>query len=140
MPLYAECGGYMVLARSLTDRAGAVHRMAGIVPAGAVMQERRAALGYREVTALGDSLLLKRGEKLRGHEFHYSMMEYDAEILRSFAYESSGRGGSRPEGYLKGNVLAAYAHIHLASYPPAAERLVAACRSYRTRKSAGLPL
>lgn len=136
MPLYAECGGYMVLARTLTDRAGAVHRMAGVIPADAVMQERRAALGYREVTALQDSLLLKRGERLRGHEFHYSVMNYDEQEDRLYAYESKGRGGSRPEGYLRGNVMAAYAHIHLASHFPAAERFVSACRFYRERKTA----
>ncbi|WP_310832334.1 cobyrinate a,c-diamide synthase [Paenibacillus pedocola] len=130
MPLFAECGGYMVLARTLTDRAGAVHKMAGVIPAHAVMQERRAALGYREVTALQDSLLLKQGERLRGHEFHYSVMSYEAGEPRSYPYETKGRGGVHPEGYHKGNVMAAYTHVHLASYLPAAARLVAACRSY----------
>lgn len=134
MPLYAECGGYMVLARSLTDRNGAVHEMAGIVPAHTVMQERRAALGYREVTALHDCLLLKQGESLRGHEFHYSVMSYPDGEARTYAYESKGRGGSQPEGYISGSIMAAYAHIHLASHLPAAARLVAACRAYRDRK------
>ncbi|MFF2912329.1 cobyrinate a,c-diamide synthase [Paenibacillus sp. NPDC057934] len=135
MPLYAECGGYMVLARSLTDRAGTVHAMAGIIPAHARMQGRRAALGYREATALSDCLLLEKGETLRGHEFHYSIMSYD-ETPRQYAYESSGRGGIRLEGYISGNIMAAYAHIHLASYKPAATRWVAACRAYQERKGA----
>ncbi|KWX73199.1 cobyrinate a,c-diamide synthase [Paenibacillus jilunlii] len=130
MPLYAECGGYMVLARSLTDRAGAVHEMAGIIPAHTVMQDRRTALGYREVTARADCLLLKQGERLRGHEFHYSLMSYSPGEPRLYAYDSSGRSGSQPEGYAQGNVMAAYAHIHLASHIPAAIRLVEACRSY----------
>ncbi|WNS46549.1 cobyrinate a,c-diamide synthase [Paenibacillus sp. MMS20-IR301] len=136
MPLYAECGGYMVLARSLTDRAGVVHTMAGIIPAHTVMQERRAALGYREVTALQDNLLLKQGEQLRGHEFHYSVMDYLPGEARTFVYESKGRGGTRPEGYINssGNVMAAYAHVHLASHLPAAGRLVAACRAYHEQK------
>ena len=132
MPLYAECGGYMILARSLTDRSGEVHEMAGIIPAHAIMQERRAALGYREVTALQDNLLLKKGERLRGHEFHYSVMSYPAGEPRTYAYESKGGSGSQPEGYISGNIMAAYAHIHLASCLRAAERLVAACRMYRS--------
>ncbi|WP_233475966.1 hypothetical protein [Paenibacillus sonchi] len=130
MPLYAECGGYMVLACSLTDRAGAVHEMAGIIPAHSVMQDRRTALGYREVTARADCLLLKQGERLRGHEFHYSQMSYSPGEPRLYAYDSSGRSGSQPEGYARGNIMAAYAHIHLASHIPAAIRLVEACRSY----------
>ncbi|MHA6531525.1 cobyrinate a,c-diamide synthase [Paenibacillus sp. BAC0078] len=134
MPLYAECGGYMVLARSLKDRAGAVHAMAGIIPAHTVMQERRVALGYREVTAREDCLLLKQGESLRGHEFHYSLMSYVTGETWTYAYDSKGRSGSQPEGYSCGNVMAAYAHIHLASHFPAAVRLVEACRSYRERK------
>lgn len=134
MPLYAECGGYMVLARSLTDRAGAVHEMAGILPAHTRMLDRRAALGYREVTALQDSLLLKRGERLRGHEFHYSVMNYVEGEPQAFAYESKGRAGNQPEGYISGNIMAAYAHIHLASCPSAAGRLVAACRRYHQQK------
>lgn len=140
MPLYAECGGYMILARSLTDRAGAVHKMAGIIPAHTVMQERRAALGYREVTALQDCLLLKQGEHLRGHEFHYSVMRYAEGESRTYAYESKGRSGSHPEGYISGSIMAAYAHIHFASYPPAAARLVAACRTYRDEKACGQQL
>lgn len=134
MPLYAECGGYMVLARSLTDRSGAVHEMAGIIPAHTVMQECRAALGYREVTALHDCLLLKKGGHLRGHEFHYSGMSYIPGEARTYAYESKGRGGSQPEGYISGSIMAAYAHIHLASHFPAAGRLVEACRTYREQK------
>ncbi|MNC27150.1 Cobyrinic acid A,C-diamide synthase [compost metagenome] len=134
MPLYAECGGYMVLARSLTDRTGAVHEMAGIIPAHTVMQDRRAALGYREVTARADCLLLKQGECLRGHEFHYSRMSYASGEPRLYAYDSSGRSGSQPEGYARGNIMAAYAHIHLASHRPAALRFVEACSSYHGRK------
>jgi cobyrinic acid a,c-diamide synthase len=134
MPLYAECGGYMVLARTLTDRAGIVHEMAGIIPAHSVMQDKRAALGYREVTALADCLLLRKGESLRGHEFHYSVMRYD-EAPRQYAYESSGRGVINPEGYVSGQIMAAYAHIHLASHQSAAYRWVEACRSFRNTKS-----
>jgi len=134
MPIYAECGGYMVLTTSITDREGLEHKMAGIIPAHAVMQERRAALGYREVTALEDCLLLRKGETLRGHEFHYSVMHYEKEVRSSHAYESKGRGGTVQEGFLQDKLMAAYAHIHLASHLPAAFRWVEACRNYGAGK------
>ncbi|WP_151735335.1 cobyrinate a,c-diamide synthase [Paenibacillus tengchongensis] len=137
MPLYAECGGYMVLARSLSDRAGVRHEMAGVIPADTVMRARRSALGYREVTALQDHLLLRAGERLRGHEFHYSEMMYAGEAPDHPAYESTGRSGTRPEGYAAGNVLASYTHIHLASNRQAALRLVEVCRTYAGRKNNG---
>ena len=55
MPLFAECGGYMVLAETLTNREGLTFNMAGIIPAGVQMQAKRAALGYREARAVEDS-------------------------------------------------------------------------------------
>lgn len=129
MPIFAECGGYMVLARTLTDRSGQPHTMAGLIPADVRMQERRAALGYREAKALQDCLLLKAGETLRGHEFHYSVMSFEEETY-SFAYETKGLRGSTREGYASGRLMAGYTHIHLASHPPAAERWVEACAAF----------
>ncbi|WP_379133108.1 cobyrinate a,c-diamide synthase [Paenibacillus sp. sgz500958] len=135
MPIYAECGGYMVLARTLTDRNGLTYNMAGLIPAHAVMQQRRAALGYREVTAMEDCLLLRKGERLRGHEFHYSVMHYEEKLPRSFAYISQGRSGKEPEGYMQGQLLGAYFHAHLASHAPSAYRFVEACRLYRNGRA-----
>lgn len=129
MPIFAECGGYMVLARTLTDRSGQQHMMAGLIPADVRMQERRAALGYREARALQDCLLLKAGETLRGHEFHYSVMSFEEETY-SFAYETKGLRGSTREGYASGQLMAGYTHIHLASHPPAAGRWVGACVAF----------
>ncbi|MEC0238138.1 cobyrinate a,c-diamide synthase [Paenibacillus kribbensis] len=131
MPIFAECGGYMVLARTLTDRAGSVHRMAGVIPSDVRMQEKRAALGYREATALQDCLLLEAGETIRGHEFHYSVMAYDeSSTPYPYAYQTKGMRGLQSEGYAQGNLLAAYTHIHLASLPKAAARWVEKCRAY----------
>ncbi|MFB5674818.1 cobyrinate a,c-diamide synthase [Paenibacillus terreus] len=132
MPLFAECGGYMVLARTLTDRAGEIHAMAGIIPAHVRMQEKRAALGYREARAIRDCLLLERGETIRGHEFHYSVMSFDEESPVPYAYETKGMRGITAEGYARGRVLAGYTHVHLASQPKAAERWVRACSLYGT--------
>lgn len=131
MPVFAECGGYMVLARTLTDRDGSVHRMAGVIPSDVRMQAKRAALGYREATALRDCLLLEAGETIRGHEFHYSVMTYDeSSAPYPYAYQTKGMRGLQNEGYAKGNLLAAYTHIHLASFPEAAARWVEKCRAY----------
>ncbi|WP_318627958.1 cobyrinate a,c-diamide synthase [Paenibacillus polymyxa] len=131
MPVFAECGGYMVLARTLTDRMGNAHHMAGVIPSDVRMQEKRAALGYREATALQDCLLLEAGQTIRGHEFHYSVMHYDeSSAPYSYAYQTKGMRGLQSEGYTKGNLLAAYTHVHLASLPKAAARWVEQCRAY----------
>lgn len=131
MPLFAECGGYMVLGETLTDREGKTYTMAGIIPAQVQMQKKRAALGYREASAVQDSFLLKQGEVLRGHEFHYSTMTYGDEERIQYAYETKGLRGVKQEGYAAGSIVAGYTHVHLGSYPAAAQRWVEHCRLYR---------
>ncbi|EHS55189.1 hypothetical protein WG8_4857, partial [Paenibacillus sp. Aloe-11] len=103
----------------------------GAIPSDVRMQEKRAALGYREATALQDCLLLEAGETIRGHEFHYSVMAYDeSSTPYPYAYQTKGMRGLQSEGYAQGNLLAAYTHIHLASLPKAAARWVEKCRAY----------
>ncbi|WP_251035106.1 cobyrinate a,c-diamide synthase [Paenibacillus polymyxa] len=134
MPLFAECGGYMVLGETLTDREGVTFNMAGIIPAQVQMQKKRAALGYREARSVQDSFLLKKGEVLRGHEFHYSTMTYRDEETIPYAYETKGLRGLKQEGYAAGNIVAGYTHIHLGSYPSAARRWVEHCLAYRQER------
>lgn len=134
MPLFAECGGYMVLGETLTDREGVTFDMAGIIPARVQMQKKRAALGYREASSVQDSFLLKKGEVLRGHEFHYSTMTYHEEGTISYAYETKGLRGLKQEGYASGNIVAGYTHVHLGSYPAAARRWVEHCLAYRQER------
>ena len=73
IPIYGECGGLMYLGRSLTDLQGVSHEMAGLLPLESSMAESRLTLGYREVEALSDGPLLAKGQRVRGHEFHWSI-------------------------------------------------------------------
>jgi len=137
LPIVAECGGYMYLCRSITDRSGRKYPMAGIVPADVAMQPKLAAIGYREATAKQDCVLLAEGESIRGHEFHYSrIVEADA-FPR--LYESAGRFGASLDGFAVWNVAAGYTHFYLPSNPRAAERWVAACAAYRATRKGGAP-
>jgi cobyrinic acid a,c-diamide synthase len=133
LPTFAECGGYMYLSEAIVDRQGRPHPMVGVIPARVTMQERLVALGYREVTALADSILLEKGEKARGHEFHYSTLTPGTEHY-PHAYESRGWFGAKPEGYVRGNLLAGYAHLHFASRPEMVRRWLSVCKDYRKRR------
>lgn len=137
MPLFAECGGYMVLAETLTDRQGETHAMAGIVPADVQMQTKRAALGYREAHAVKSTFLMEQGEGLRGHEFHYSTMTYKEGVEIPFAYETKGLRGMKAEGYAAGSVMAGYTHVHFGSNPNAAQRWVSHCLDYKLNGQTG---
>ncbi|TLM67147.1 MAG: cobyrinate a,c-diamide synthase [Deltaproteobacteria bacterium] len=126
LPVYAECGGLLLLAASLDGTP-----LAGIFPAAARMLPRRRALGYREVTMTADTPLGPAGTMARGHEFHYSELEMPATVPR--AYRLAGRDGAAcgEEGYLCGNVLGSYVHLHFASNPELAENFAATCRRWR---------
>jgi cobyrinic acid a,c-diamide synthase len=129
LPTYAECGGLMYLTQGITDFAGETYTMAGVLPGRAQMR-RQLAMGYRVVRARRDLLLLRRGEQVRGHEFHYSdWVGHTANC----AYEIASRQGEGTyrEGFARGNLLASYVHLHFAADPKLAINFVNACAGSR---------
>ncbi len=131
MPVYAECGGFMYLCEEIVDRAGRAYPMVGLIPGVCRMQRRLAGMGYVQAVALEDNLLCRRGETLRGHEFHDSSFAPRREDGFPWAFSFSGRGGERPDGYCRGNILASYLHFHFASRPRAAARFLEQCAAWR---------
>lgn len=128
-PVYAECGGFMYLMRSITDREGREFPMAGVFDFSCAMRERYQALGYREAEFVAPVFFGAAGTRARGHEFHYSHQE-GSDPAAVEAYCSLDRGGQpRGGGYLKHNCLASYMHLHFGSNPDLAERFVEACRA-----------
>lgn len=125
VPIYAECGGLMYLGRSLSDLEGVQYPMVGLIPAVSAMSSQRLTLGYREVESRTDSPLLCRGQKVRGHEFHWSTLEQPPDPEQS-VYRVLDQNG-RPDGFQAGSVWASYVHIHLGSHPSLAPRFVDTC-------------
>jgi cobyrinic acid a,c-diamide synthase len=125
LPVYAECGGLMYLGQSLSDLAGTQYPMVGAIPVVSSMEGRRLHLGYREVESCTNSPLLTRGQRVRGHEFHWSVLEQppdpDQSVYRVIDQDN------RPEGFHVNSVWASYIHIHLGSQPYLAQRFVDAC-------------
>ncbi len=126
-PIYAECGGLMVLTEYIIDHHGKKHEMAGIL-GGYSQMTKRVKLGYRTVTALANSPILMQGEQVRGHEFHYSTWENRPEQL-PFAYHIQSRTGGEPTpvGVQYGSVWASYIHLHFLTQPAMATRFVQFC-------------
>ena len=125
LPVYGECGGLMYLGNSLSDLDGQQFDMVGAIPVVSSMEGRRLHLGYREVAACGDGPLLRAGEQVRGHEFHWSVLQ-EPPSEESAAYRVVNQA-DRPEGFRKGSVWASYVHVHLGSRPGLARRFVDAC-------------
>ncbi|CAA9435843.1 MAG: Cobyrinic acid a,c-diamide synthetase [uncultured Rubrobacteraceae bacterium] len=116
-PVAAECGGLLYLCRELDGK-----KMCGVLDTGARMTDQL-SLGYRKAHSLADSPLARRGDTLRGHEFHYSAVEPQAGASpdASPAWELSGRG---EEGFVLGGVHASYLHTHWAATPEVPRRFV----------------
>ncbi len=112
VPIVAECGGLMAIAASLVDGDGRQWPMAGLLPGTARMQGRLAALGMQSLATPWGAL--------RGHTFHYSVLE----------------GGPPPSGFTRrqrddadGEAVYAYGRLHASyfhAYFPSQPRAVAA--------------
>ncbi len=134
LPIYAECGGLMYLTQAIVDLDGERHPMVGLLPGHSAMAGRL-TLGYREVEALADSWLWRRGERTRGHEFHYSRWEGRPPSLSPAYRLLPTRPTASPqlEGACLGSLWASYVHLHLWARPELAERFVAAAVRARGR-------
>lgn len=118
-PVAAECAGLLYLARSLDGTP-----MCGVLDADARMSERL-TLGYRDAVAVSDSVLAPAGARMRGHEFHRTVIEPGAGAAAAWGLRQPER---RVEGFVQGGVHASYVHTHWAGSPEAAARFVEHCR------------
>ncbi|MHB0866486.1 MAG: cobyrinate a,c-diamide synthase [Thermoleophilia bacterium] len=125
LPTYAECGGMVYLCRGV-EVDGRRHEMTGAVESEARMTDRRQALGYVEARARRANILLEEGGRLRGHEFHWSTVEWRDEDL---AYDcfSNSKPQVEHEGFSRGNLLATYVHTHFGGDHGGARRFTDAC-------------
>ena len=130
-PVYAECGGLLYLCRGI-DCDGGAHEFTGVLPCRAQLLTKRQALGYVEVTLEHATIFGAAGDTLRGHEFHYSRLSDDPAgrdgWRHAYRVRHNRSGTICAEGYQRGNILASYVHLHLASRPQALDMFVAALR------------
>ncbi|MGW0208394.1 cobyrinate a,c-diamide synthase [Streptomyces sp. NPDC003233] len=119
-PVAAECAGLLYLCKELDGRP-----MCGVLDATARMTERL-TLGYRDAVAVGDSVLAVAGNRMRGHEFHRTVVEPGAGAAPAWGVRAPVR---RVEGFVQQGVHASYLHTHWASEPGVARRFVERCRT-----------
>ncbi len=123
-PVYAECGGMMLIARCI-NISGESYEMAGVLPFGVEMKRIMQGHGYFEGTLDGANPFFDIGTRIRGHEFHYSKI-IDGEIPSETCINvEKGTGfGSGRDGFAVRNTFAAYLHLHALGAPHWAKRFV----------------
>lgn len=119
-PVAAECAGLLYLCRELDGLP-----MCGVLDASARMSERL-TLGYRDAVAVGDSVLAAAGTRMRGHEFHRTVVEPGSGPEPAWGVRTPR---PRVEGFVQRGVHASYLHTHWASEPGVARRFVERCRT-----------
>ena len=134
-PIYAECGGFMYLTEAIIDCEGREFPMAGLFPTRVRMQKQLAAIAYVEGKVTDDVLWLRAGQKLRGHEYHYSTID-DIPLPVTHSLQLCANGVPQAHGFTTESTLAGYTHFHFYSSPEFAYGFVAACSAYRNRMRA----
>ena len=116
-PIYAECGGMMLLGKSIFDLEGREYSMAGILPFKAKRGDLN--IGYREIISKNNSPITSTGNKLIGHEFHRWKLidqDYDSGILPLWDLKGWNID-IKNEGFCNHLIHASWIHLHWSSSP-----------------------
>lgn len=127
LPVYAECGGFMVLCEFL-ETGGERYPMANVFPVGTSFCPKPQGLGYTEAVIRQENVFYPQGDTVLGHEFHYSLcLDHDSATLDFAMAMHRGKGaGLGRDGLLYKNTFAGYNHIHALAVPEWAVRFVRA--------------
>ena len=146
LPIYAECGGFMLLAQGI-ERDGKLWPMSGIFPVVAQFCAKPQGLGYVRGTVTADNPFFPQGMEILGHEFHYSRCRWQgpapAHAMQLRKGQGMGQGldvssanpdackkGHNIDGLLRQNVWASYTHIFAPAIPCWATNFVEAARRF----------
>ncbi len=141
LPIYAECGGLMLLARSVSwaDRH---HAMAGVLPVDVRVHSRPQGHGYTVLRVDRPNPFFEAGQEIRGHEFHYSAIvggpPDEGAISTACAVVRGVGAGEGRDALVTKCVWASYTHVHALGFPEWADGLAAAARRYARQRTARL--
>ena len=136
LPIYAECGGVLLLSRSLRTSDGTTYAMAGVLPVDVALGDTPRS-GYRDLRLMGDCLLGPAGTRLRGHEFHFSTLLNGTDCFRA-AYSMHDCDGEPLgcEGWASPTLVASMVQLHFGQDPEIASRIVDRLRAARRLRRA----
>jgi len=140
LPIYAECGGLILLATSLLW-SGARYPMAGVFPFDVEVCDSPQGHGYSTLCVDRKNPFFPVGVTLRGHEFHYSRILPCAETVPTACAVERGAGCfDGREFVMTKNVVATYTHLHAIASPEWAPVLVNAAQRFADARGMTRPL
>ena len=116
-PIYAECGGMMLLGKSIFDIEGMEYTMAEVLPFKA--KKGNLKIGYRELRSKNKSPITSFGNKLIGHEFHrWEIINESYNEKLNSPWDIKGWNlDFTSEGFCNHLIHASWIHLHWASSP-----------------------
>ncbi|MFC2084027.1 cobyrinate a,c-diamide synthase [Bacteroidota bacterium] len=134
LPIYAECGGLMYLAKGIIVN-GKEYSLAGILPIKIEMKDKPQGHGYCEAVVDNENPYYDIGTVIKGHEFHYSRIyEYEKDIKSAFLVSRGEGCFNNRDGIIHNNVFASYFHIHALATPEWADGMIRCARNYSSYK------
>jgi cobyrinic acid a,c-diamide synthase len=139
LPVYAECGGLIFLARSLVLNEH-VYPMAGVFPIDLCLHQKPVGHGYTAVRVDSPNPFYPVGTTIRGHEFHYTGPTGDLQGVTSCMAVDTGVGiGGKRDGLINVNTLACYTHVHAGGVKNWASSIISKAAEYAVKRGRGRP-
>lgn len=129
-PIYAECGGLLLLCKSLAFNGG-VWQMAGLFDLHATWHPRPKGLGYVEGKVTGKNPYFPLGLSIKGHEFHYSSCAPSEDVEYKIKLSRGTGLAEGHDGVCIDNVWGSYLHIFAPAMPIWAKNFVKLASDYQ---------
>ena len=135
LPTYAECGGLMLMARSITWQ-GRTAPMVGAIDGDAVMHPRPVGRGYVQLRATAAHPWLPAGSTVRGHEFHHASLDnLPADTPMAYQVQRGHGVSGSHDGVCVHRMLASFAHLRTGAGSAWAPAFVAYVRRVKAEQS-----
>ncbi|MCS7130403.1 MAG: hydrogenobyrinic acid a,c-diamide synthase (glutamine-hydrolyzing) [Archaeoglobaceae archaeon] len=128
-PTYAECGGLMFLCKKIVV-GGEKFEGVGLIPAEAILDLSKRFLGYTKAKVVEENVISGKGEKLLGHEFHYSYLDLENDMKYAYELERGYGIDGIHDGIIIHNCLASY--MHMLFPKESVGRFLEKCKEYRS--------
>lgn len=107
-PVYGECGGYMVLGKTIEDEMGKKHPMLGLLPLETSFLQKKEYLGYRVMEPLAAS---PWEATMRGHELRCANIVSEGKAARLFKVRDALGNYLGEAGLRVGSVKGSFMHV-----------------------------
>lgn len=130
LPMYAECGGLMLLSRAVQWERKKF-QMAGVLPFEVEVCATPQGHGYVNLKVDQANPYFDVGTHIRGHEFHYSRIVPASGFSPTVCSVERGTGScDGRDAFVLRNVWASYTHVHILGTPEWAKGFLRQARSY----------